>query len=296
MHRLTSRVLAAGLLLALSAVLPAGALAGAPVRDGVEVPGNGQPDNDTDRLVLTANEIAFMDHKQAIADSLPSEEGGVVVMGPVPPCYPDPCPTGPPSTKTLDTRARQQITNYYCGPAAGQVVINWSRNYIFTDKTAAGAESTSINWRKQSTIAGYIGTTSEGTGGAALAAGLKNPSAVLKPVPEWIYSYAPTGSKQNFHNRVVTDIWEYEMPVVLATVPHDAGVGNTHLESWPNVHAGAHHWITIRGYDGLYGSTSPTMKYNDSSAGYGGGTGSYSDLVSLLWQVNDWNQGGNMVW
>ncbi len=291
--------LVAGVFMAITAILPVGVLAAGPQRDGVGTPGNGQPDNDTQRLVLTQAQAEFWQEKQSASDSLGTvggQDDEVVVMGPIPPCYPDPCPTGPPTSKTLATRARQQITNYNCGPAAGQVVVNWSRDYIFSNTTAAGAQDLSINWKKQSTIAGYMGTTTAGTGGAALAAGLNNQSAVLKPVPLWFYSYDPTGTKQNFHNRVVTDIWEYEMPLILATVPHDAGVGSTHLASWPNVHAGAHHWITIRGYNGLYGSTSPTMQYNDSSGGYGGGTGAYSDLVSILWQVNDWNQGGNMVW
>jgi hypothetical protein len=212
-------------------------------------------------------------------------------------CEFDPCNSGPaPTSLELETRARQQITSYNCGPATGQVVVNYSRGVIFTNKTASGAEDPAINWKKQSKIAEYMGTTTAGTGGADLAAGLNNPNAVLRPVPNWIYSYANTGSKQNFHNLVVTDIYNYEMPLVLATAPHQSGAGSNFLESWQTIQHGSHHWITIQGYNGLYGSAFPSMLYHDSSAGYGGSTGSFEDLVSVLWQVNDWNQGGHIVW
>jgi hypothetical protein len=233
-----------------------------------------------------------------MADSigLAGNRAGGQTITPASVCEFDPCDSGPATSKLLATRARQQITGYNCGPAAGQVVVNWSRGYIYAGTDATDAEDSSINWKKQSTIASYMGTTTSGTGGAALAAGLNNPNAVLKPVSNWVYSYVDTGSKQTFHNRVVTDIWDFGMPIVLATAPHQSGAGANYLASWPTVHHDAHHWITIRGYNGLYGSSSPTMNYQDSSAGYGGGTGSYSDLVSVLWQVNDWNQGGHMVW
>jgi hypothetical protein len=119
---------------------------------------------------------------------------------------------------------------------------------------------------------------------------------VVKPVATWAYDYVSTGTKQNFHNMVVTDVASFAMPLILATAPHEADAGPNFLASWPKVHDGAHHWITIRGYDGLWGSVDPRMAYNDSSAGYGGGTGAYWDLVSVLWQVNDWNQGGHIIW
>jgi hypothetical protein len=216
------------------------------------------------------------------------------------PCESPPAPSwppgGPPASRTLDTRPRQQINNYFCGPAAGQVVINLSRGYFFTTTTASGAQDASLNYRKQTKVAEYMGTTTNGTGGAALAAGLNNPNAVRKPVPEWVYSYANTGTLANFHNMVITDIAQFAMPLILATVPHKANAGVYHLKSWPNPAPGAHHWITIKGYNGLPGTSGATMSYDDSSGGYGGATGSFADLVTILWQINDWNQGGHIVW
>jgi hypothetical protein len=302
----------AGIVLAaITAIGPASVFAGDPVRDGVGQPGQGEPDNDNESLALTPEQAAFMQLKQRIADSLGSAgaiKGSMTPNFPLPPCWPDPCatlaptptptpsPPALPASKVLDTRARQQINGYYCGPASGQVVVNWSRRVFITTLTKAGAEDPALNWKKQSTIAGYMGTTTSGTGGAALAAGLNNANAVLKPVADWAYNYVSTGSKANFHNMVVTDIAKFAMPLVLATAPHQANAGFNYLESWPNVRDGAHHWITLRGYNGLPGTAGATISYNDSSAGYGGGTGTYDDTVSVLWQVNDWNQGGHIVW
>ena len=315
MSKRTIRLIRAGFLLAVAAaLLPAAAFAGGPIRDGTGTPGHGEPDNDTETVVLTPAQATFMQQKQRLADAIAAGGGSSAPMVPLillPPCDPDPCPSPaptprpsptatpapfPPESKTLDTRARQQINGYFCGPASGQVVINWSRRIVISTVTAAGAEDATKNWRKQSVIAGWMGTTTSGTSGAALATGLNRTDAVLRPSGAWAYDYVSTGTKQNFHSMVVADVASFGMPLVLATAPHEADAGGSFLASWPKVHDGAHHWITIRGYDGLPGSAGPRLAYNDSSAGYGGGTGAYWDLVSVLWQVNDWNQGGHIIW
>ncbi len=298
-------------------LLPGLALAAGPIRIS-----DGEPDNDTQLSVLTPAEAAFVQGKRTIADSITAVAQGAkrsesLVSRPSYQCEFDPCegmtppptatpappsatpppPTAtPPTTRMLETRARQQTTYYNCGPAAGQVVINYSRGIVVFNRTKAGAEDASINWRKQSTIAGWMNTTVNGTGGASIAAGLNRSDAVLKPVSNWVYIYDNSGTRSNFHNMVITDIATFGMPLVAATAPHQASAGANHLASWPDVYDGAHHWITVRGYTGLPGTTGPTMSYNDSSGGYGGSTGTFTDLVSVLWQVNDWNQGGHLVW
>lgn len=285
-------------------MLPGVALAAGPAATGVGVPGAGQPDDDDELSVLTPAQAAFMQLKLDMAATIP-RVGSATAKGstsrtPTIACEFDPCddpgpwpPDGPPASKVLLTKARQQINNYYCGPASGQVVINWTRGIT---SGSNNGEDPATNWRKQSKIAEWMKTTAAGTGGANLASGLNHPNAVLKPAPEWIYSYASTGSPQHFHNKVVTDVAGWDMPLVLATAPHLSGAGVNFLQSWPNVAPGAHHWIVIRGYDGLWGSPSPIIRYQDSSAGYGGGTGAYADFSSVVWQVNDWNQGGHIVW
>jgi hypothetical protein len=265
---------------------------------------DGQPDNDDRLSVLTPAQAAFMQLKLDMAAAI-APVGAIAVRSkagtPTVACEFDPCddppawppPGGPPASKVLLTKARQQNNSYFCGPATGQVVINWTRGITSGNNNG---EDPSTNWRKQSKIAEWMSTTTAGTGGANLAIGLNHPNAVLKPAPEWVYSYADTGSPQEFHNKVVTDIAAWGMPLILATAPHISGAGQNYLRSWPNVAPGAHHWIAIRGYNGLWGSPSPTIRYQDSSAGYGGATGAFEDLSSVLWQVNQWNQGGHIVW
>jgi hypothetical protein len=217
-----------------------------------------------------------------------------------PPASPTPTPTappppsGPPAAKTLATRARQQNNSYYCGPASGQVVINWSRGIISGNNDG---EDATTNWRRQSKVAEWMGTTTAGTGGANLAIGLNNPNAVAKPTSDWIYAYVDNGSMQELYQKVVTDVATFSMPLVLATAPHISGAGLNFLESWPKVAAGAHHWIVLRGYDGAWGNPSAiSIKYQDSSAGYGGATGAFDDSLAVVWQVSKWNQGGHVVW
>lgn len=279
---------------------------------------NGQPGNDTQLSVLTPAEAAFMDRKLAIAAAIaqggaaPTRAAGESILAV--PCELDPCegtppptpppsaappptppppPPGPPAAKTLATRARQQNNYYFCGPASGQVVINWSRGIINGNNDG---EDAATNWRKQSKVAEWMKTTKDGTGGANLAVGLNNPNAVLKPTADWIYVYADIGTMQAFYGKVVTDIAEYNMPLVLATAPHLSGAGQNYLESWPTVAPGAHHWIVLRGYDGLPGSPPQIIKYQDSSAGFGGATGAFDDTLAVVWQVSKYNQGGHVVW
>jgi hypothetical protein len=101
-------------------------------------------------------------------------------------------PWDPPVRAGVDARARQQAKWFWCGPAAGQVVINWSRGYFFDN---LNGENASTNWRKQSTLAGWMGTNDQtGTWGGSLAAALNRSDAVLKPVSTWVYSYRDTGT------------------------------------------------------------------------------------------------------
>jgi hypothetical protein len=280
---------------------------------------DGEPANDTQLSVLTPAEQAFMTRKQALADavgtgrSTGAGSGGLVAPafacdvepcnGPqptAPPVTPTPTPTPPPpastppTAKTLATRARQQNTWYYCGPASGQVVINWSRGIISGNNDG---EDPTTNWRRQSKIAEWMGTTTAGTGGASLAIGLNNPTAVARPTSDWIYVYAENGTALQLYQKIVTDLATFAMPLVLATAPHVSGAGAYFLESWPKVAAGAHHWIVLRGYDGAWGDPNAiSIKYQDSSAGYGGATGAFDDSLGVIWQVSKWNQGGHVVW
>ena len=324
MQRHAKRSAVIGLVVAVTAavLLPAFAIGAGPVRFA-----DGEPDNDSELSVLTPAEAAFVQKKLAMAAQVPtggsglegSSAGGVPTIAcefdpcepapppptrapaatPVPTAVPSPTGAPPPppalpTAKTLATRARQQNNYYFCGPASGQVVINWSRGIINGNNDG---EDATTNWRRQSKVAEWMGTTSAGTGGASLASGLNNPNAVLRPTSDWIYIYADNGTTQALYQKIVADVAMYAMPLVLATAPHISGAGVYYLESWPKVAAGAHHWIVLRGYDGAWGDPNAiSIKYQDSSAGYGGATGAFDDSLAVIWQVSKWNQGGHVVW
>ena len=283
-------------------LLPGFAVAAGPVRFA-----NGEPDHDSQLSELTpargrvrpeeAGDGGNDRHNRHHDNQIGNRGGAHVrvrvrpVRGPTPPNWPP--PGGPSSAKTLATRARKQNNYYFCGPASGQVVINWTRGMT---STSTNGEDLSTNWRRQSKIATWMNTTTAGTGGANLAAGLNNSNGVLKPTADWVYTYAENGTMQAFFNKILTDIDGFGMPLVLATAPHMANAGVDYLESWPREYPGAHHWIVVRGYDGLWGDASIVIKYQDSSAGFGGATGSFDDSLSVVYQVSKANQGGHVVW
>jgi hypothetical protein len=283
-------------------LLPGLALGAGPFRVA-----NGEPDNDTQLSVLTPAEAAFVEKKLAMAAAIDSSGTTATKSAdaatPMYACEFDPCedpsppswppPGGPSTAKTLATRARQQNNYYFCGPASGQVVINWSRGIISGNNDG---EDLSTNWRRQSKIAVWMSTTTAGTGGANLASGLNNPNGVLKPTSDWAYVYADNGTMHQFFNKIITDIDGFGMPLVLATAPHMSNAGSDYLESWPREYPGAHHWIVVRGYSGLWGDPSIIIKYQDSSGGFGGATGSFDDSLSVMYQVSKANQGGHVVW
>ncbi|MGZ8801777.1 MAG: hypothetical protein ACXWZL_03920 [Mycobacterium sp.] len=201
--------------------------------------------------------------------------------------------TGPAQTVILEARARRQSTAFWCGPASGQVVINYSRGYVFPNLTG---DSSTTNWKTQATIAGWMKTTeSSGTLGGNLAAALNRPDAVLKPVPDWSYLYATNADGADMHAKIVTDIGKYAMPLVIAVKPH-AVDADYYLPSWPKELPGAKHWITIYGYDGFWDGTDDPQVYYTESAGNGGKSpGPYNVGSLTMWKVNQYNA-KTIVW
>jgi hypothetical protein len=201
--------------------------------------------------------------------------------------------TGPAPTVVLDARARHQSVAFWCGPASGQVVINYSRGYAFSTLTG---DSTATNWKTQDIIAGWMKTTeSLGTMGGNLAAALNRPDAVLKPVPDWSYVYSTNTDGADMHAKVLTDVWKYAMPLVIAVKPHKTGA-DYWLPSWPNDAGNAKHWITIYGYNGLWdGTDGPTVNYTESAGNGGKGPGPYVAGSMTMWKVNQYNA-STIVW
>jgi hypothetical protein len=200
----------------------------------------------------------------------------------------------PPSNQdVLDVRARRQSTNYWCGPASGQVVINYTRGYVFD---SLNGDSSETNWRAQATIASWMKTTqSTGTLGGNLAAALNRPDAVVKPVPEWTYLYAKNTDGQDMHAKVVADVYQFGMPLVIAVKPHKADA-EYFLPSWPKEAPGAKHWVVIYGYVGLWdGTTGPTLYYAESAGNGTKNPGLYTVSSLTMWKVNQYNA-STIVW
>lgn len=212
------------------------------------------------------------------------------------PCEPPPPGGRPPSAKTLNTRPRRQINNYSCGPAAGQVVINWSRGIVVDDLN--GGQNEATNWKTQSVIAGWMGTSSQsGTTGFQIKNGLNRTDAVRKPTADWAYHYKEAASGAEFHSWIVHDIAYYSMPVVPDLRPHDQGA-QFFVPSWSAPANGAKHWIAIRGYNGFWdGTDGPKVSYSDS-AGWDGDhwqPGNYTTGALTMWKVVK-SLYGKVVW
>jgi hypothetical protein len=203
-----------------------------------------------------------------------------------------------PTSSSLSTYARQQSHGYYCGPTSGQVVSNYSWS-IF--KSSTSGTTTANNKYTQITVASWMKTTTAGTTGANLAGtynadwNLRSGLNKASRLPAGFgYFYTATGTGSQWHSKVITDISDWAMPLVVPVKPHDPGAAYR-LTSWPKA-VEAWHWIAIRGYNGLWnGTRTPLVYYNDSSAGYSGGTGSYSDPSYDVHYLNARNS-GNLVW
>jgi hypothetical protein len=191
----------------------------------------------------------------------------------------------PPTAKTLDTRARIQSKDYYCGPASGQVVMNFTRG-IFNN--SLDGDSTSTNWKTQDQVAAMMGTTySAGTPGPKIVLGLNKPDGVVRPEPDWTYAYEAAANGAEFHSWIVEDIGRWGMPVVPDVKPHQTGA-EYFLPSWEEAYPGSKHWVVIRGYTSLWdGTDTPTVKYSDS-AGWDGQhwqPGNYTTGALTMWKV-----------
>jgi hypothetical protein len=199
----------------------------------------------------------------------------------------------PSSREVLNVRARRQSTNYWCGPASGQVVINYSREYVYD---SLNGDSTATNWRTQATIASWMKTAqTTGTLGGNLAAALNRPDAVVKPVPEWSYLYAKNTDGEDMHAKVVADVNLFSMPLVIAVKPHKTDA-DYWLPSWPREASGAKHWIVIYGYDGLWdGTDGPTLYYTESAGNGSKNPGLYIVSSMTMWKVNQYNA-STIVW
>lgn len=136
-----------------------------------------------------------------------------------------------------------------------------------------------------------MSTTTSGTTGAHLATGL---NSVVNHGTGFTYYYTSTGTAYELQDKVITDTAAWGLGAALPVKPHDPGA-TYWLTSWPNA-VTAWHWLALRGYNGRYdGTRSALLYYSDSSGGYSGSTGNFSDPTYDMHYVNARNS-ANIVW
>ena len=175
----------------------------------------------------------------------------------------------------LSVEARDQVRSYYCGPAVGQVIANYS--------WAVGWGS---NKYLQSTIAQWMATDANGqTNAYWLEAGLERATAGSPRRPanwNWVVTLLQDSDRDGqfgdqLHTYVRSNVSGSRMPLAIAVKPHDP-YGQFHLVSWPRPAGSTGHWITAYGWVGLWtGTDYARLYYTDSSRDEGGSTGKFWD-------------------
>jgi hypothetical protein len=204
-------------------------------------------------------------------------------------CEPGGGPPGP--TRILTVYPRLQGTNL-CGPASGQVIINFTRGIGFSNKDG---ENAATNYKVQSEIKDAMHTDGSGTDRWGYTDGLD--AYALKPAGTIWDPFGGLSGGDKLYSKIVTDIWTYGVPMAVAVIPHPSG-SNAYLPSWPNV-ATTPHWIAVHGYEGgtTWTNSNAQMVWFADSSGNGGVEKGKSWSVGALklWKVNDANQASG-VW
>lgn len=193
------------------------------------------------------------------------------------------CPCGDPGPypyqATAGTVAHQQETDIYCGPASTQTVELYTRGIQDSQPDIAAYQHTDIDgstyvWRERDGLNHFV----------ALPA-------------NFVYLYVQPVDGDDWYLMVQEDIGYYGMPQVASTAPHDPGALHW-LPSWPNAIT-AGHYVVVNGYVSNSYSTG-SVSYNDSSGGFGGGTGTYSTSTGVMWYTitkgNAQHDPGWVIW
>ena len=175
----------------------------------------------------------------------------------------------------LPVEARDQVFGFYCGPAVGQVIAN------YTWAVAAGG-----NKFTQAKIAGWMGTDANGgTSSQSLANGLETATrgAPRRPaVWQWVVTPLSDSDRDGhtgdeLQGFVRANISGSKMPLAFSLKPHDPN-SRYYLTSWPRPVVSVGHWISVYGwYSNYTGNDTARIYYTDSSRDEGGGTGNYWD-------------------
>lgn len=253
--------------------------------------------------VLTPAEQRIVAVKTAKAEAILSDMRGLATIGASDALTPDvfcegdpPClPGGAPSSRVLLAYARQQDNCAYCGPASGQVAINFSRGIFYSD---TNGDSTAHNYKTQPVIASAMGTS---LNGGTTGSGVKNGLNAYAQLPAgFIYAWQSAGDAEYLYSLLIADVYEYSMVMVLPVRPHQPGA-TYWLSSWPLAASSSGHYIALHGYRNFWSDASPRQAiayYADSASGCAGSnvgvTGKWTDPIYDLKYTN--NYSGYVVW
>jgi hypothetical protein len=175
----------------------------------------------------------------------------------------------------ISVEARDQTKAFYCGPATGQVIANYS--------WAMGA---GLNKYTQAQIASWMQTDlNGGTSAPYLEDGLERATQGSPRRPAgWDWVVIDVRDRDNdghtgdeLQGYVRSNISGSRMPLAIPVKPHDPNSG-FYLISWPRAVVSVGHWIAAYGWVGNYtGTTSARIYYTDSSKDEGGSTGKFWD-------------------
>lgn len=175
----------------------------------------------------------------------------------------------------LVVEARDQINGWYCGPAVGQVIANYS-----------WAMPAGTNKYLQRDIAVWMSTdVNGGTGSWNMERGLETATwgSPRRPANwDWIVTRLEDTDRDGWVGDqldayVRSNISNSKMPLAISVKPHapDSPSG-AHLSSWPQPVWSVGHWVSIYGWMHIHdGSDRARMYFTDSSKDEGGGTGKY---------------------
>ena len=173
----------------------------------------------------------------------------------------------------LSVSARDQTKWYYCGPAVGQVIANYS-----------WAVAATANKYTQAKIAEWMKTDINGlTNGSELIAGLEKATAGSPRRPA-VWAWVITELRDHSGNGTTGDelqafvrsnVSDSKMPLAVPVKPHSP-TSNYSLASWPNPVNSTGHWIALYGwYSAWTGTDFARVYFTDSSKDEGGSTGKY---------------------
>jgi hypothetical protein len=175
----------------------------------------------------------------------------------------------------LAVEARDQTKAFYCGPATGQVIANYS-----------WAMGSGLNKYSQAKIAGWMQTDiRQRTDAPELEDGLEfaTQGSPRRPAGwDWVVADvrdrdADGHTGDELQGYVRSNVSGSKMPLAFPVKPHDPR-SRYYLISWPKPVASVGHWIAVYGWYGSYtGTTFARIYYTDSSKDEGGSTGKFWD-------------------